>query len=634
MALWRTRSIYNKRRLVKMESEARSLAFLSEAGMVEIPFFQREYVWKKNNWEDLLNDLWHVEKSHFLGSLILKQQKTKTGDPKKVLVIDGQQRLTTLTILLKALYDLFDKEIKESVHSDILKVLFVKKKATDKNYYHKIKHSVNDEKAYKQVIGEATNSSITPFDGTLRDAIVIDDPDVKPPVVSNDSRIFQCYKYFYEELKNHSDDERADLFNYLMNQDNKILVVIDLDADDNEQEIFDTINSADVRLSSTDIIKNAIFQQIIEKYSEQEAIDYHNKLWTKTFSDNGAKLYWEQKKATGRLFRDNSEILMQTVAIIEGLYDPDSNSLSDLADCFKKKVFACGAKEIVDLLNTICDYAIVYKESIPEISSETSFEYNDNLLRIIHLCLCMGITTFHPYIIFLVKKYEDGLDTRDAKLFLLEQYLVKVLITNASKKNFNKECMDFIKAEKNNDDSVINGRINSIKTDQISKGLKYIYNAPATYLLFWIELFRRENDSKQAMKELHYNYTLEHILPQKWEANWKTVDVYDEDCKTIISDVDKAKKFRYERLYSIGNMTLLSGPLNSSVSNYDFERKINGVPKQGRKREKKGMRDYNELSLAKEIIEPYNNGDKIWDERKIIPREKKLHDEIVKIWKL
>ena len=136
------------------------------------------------------------------------------------------------------------------------------------------------------------------------------------------------------------------------------------------------------------------------------------------------------------------------------------------------------------------------------------------------------------------------------------------------------------------------------------------------------------------MKELHYNYTLEHILPQTWEANWKTVDVYDEDCKTIISDVNKAKKFRYERLYSIGNMTLLSGPLNSSVSNYDFERKIIGVPKQGRKREKKGMKDYNELSLAKEILEPYNNGDKIWDERKIIPREKKLHDEIVKIWKL
>ncbi|MBL0281921.1 MAG: DUF262 domain-containing protein [Bacteroidetes bacterium] len=66
-----------------MEAKARSFTFIANEGLLKIPFFQRGYVWKRDNWEELLIDLSNRGKNHFLGSLILKQQKTSSGEQKK-----------------------------------------------------------------------------------------------------------------------------------------------------------------------------------------------------------------------------------------------------------------------------------------------------------------------------------------------------------------------------------------------------------------------------------------------------------------------------------------------------------------------------------------------------------------------
>ena len=64
-----------------MKAEAMSLTFLGNEGLVRIPFFQRGYVWNIENWDDILTDLLDFNKSHFLGSLILKQLEKQTGRP-------------------------------------------------------------------------------------------------------------------------------------------------------------------------------------------------------------------------------------------------------------------------------------------------------------------------------------------------------------------------------------------------------------------------------------------------------------------------------------------------------------------------------------------------------------------------
>ena len=88
-----------------MEAHGQPLRFLCDEQILEIPFFQRAYVWNDDNWKDLLEDLLRTSGSHFLGSIILKRAKSITGTADKAIIIDGQQRLTTLSILIKALYD-------------------------------------------------------------------------------------------------------------------------------------------------------------------------------------------------------------------------------------------------------------------------------------------------------------------------------------------------------------------------------------------------------------------------------------------------------------------------------------------------------------------------------------------------
>ena len=87
-----------------MDARAKSLRFLGDGKQLTIPFFQRSYVWKEENWRELLNSFENDDVVPFLGSIILKDV-SDPFNPGERMVIDGQQRLTTITILVKAILD-------------------------------------------------------------------------------------------------------------------------------------------------------------------------------------------------------------------------------------------------------------------------------------------------------------------------------------------------------------------------------------------------------------------------------------------------------------------------------------------------------------------------------------------------
>ena len=88
-----------------MRAEDKSFYFLATPSYYDIPFFQRAYVWSEENWSELFNNLTSKNQNHFLGSIILKNELAAAGSVARFSVIDGQQRLTTLSILLRACYD-------------------------------------------------------------------------------------------------------------------------------------------------------------------------------------------------------------------------------------------------------------------------------------------------------------------------------------------------------------------------------------------------------------------------------------------------------------------------------------------------------------------------------------------------
>lgn len=143
-----------------MEAKGQSLKDVFNKAVLEVPFFQRSYIWNKENWEELLNDLYETQATHFLGTIILKKEPTRFWDSEKYVIIDGQQRLTTLSILIKALYDCMEDK-QEDIFDDAKNILFYKEKSSDKEFMMVIRHSYNDRVQFKEVIGKVENRHIT-----------------------------------------------------------------------------------------------------------------------------------------------------------------------------------------------------------------------------------------------------------------------------------------------------------------------------------------------------------------------------------------------------------------------------------------------------------------------------------------
>jgi uncharacterized protein with ParB-like and HNH nuclease domain len=588
-----------------VEAHAKSLAFVKNLYSMGIPFFQRSYVWGEDNWQDLIDEFLSDHANNFLGSIILKQERAPSGELNRVSIIDGQQRLTTISLLIKAIYDKFDKKTKENTLETIHNYLFYKPSETDGRYEVKIEHSHYDSEVYRMII----QSGI--------DGYYIDESDI-----NRQHRIYQCYQYFLNSLESKYKEQSEFLFNKILKRDNNIFVVIDLDEKDDEQTIFDTLNNSGVRLSPADIIKNSIFKRAIQLMGENEAIRFYENTWDRTFShDEDDAEYWGEEFSTGRMKRSNIEIVLHSVAIIKGFYNPDKNSLSELSKLYKDEISKFSTyQELREFLDEIISYSRIYKKNIIATDRTTIFSFENDFQRLIHILNTLEFSTFHPFILYVLKRYDDNKEVRDEITRKLEKFLVRRVVSRDDTRSFNKLSRDFIQ-----DLSVLDTKLMETKIDSIRQGLRSISNQNATLLLFWIELKRRWN-KKEDITDLKYTYSLEHIMPKKWNEFWGKIPMKVKENGTTMND-QEANADRDEKIKWIGNMTLLTSSLNTSLRNHTFVDKVMGDGK------KKGMKSYSDLLITKQdVIEPFDRGDKIWDEDKIKMRQAKLEGEFQEIW--
>lgn len=140
----------------------------------------------------------------------------------------------------------------------------------------------------------------------------------------------------------------------------------------------------------------------------------------------------------------------------------------------------------------------------------------------------------------------------------------------------------------------------------------------AKMLLFLIELSRKNKNSD--VEALTYTYTLEHIMPQKWQENWQ------------VSEESAENRQKY--IDNLGNLTLLKNSLNCTVKNSDFQTKIEGIPKNGRQKAKEGYKGNVSLHITEEIVKEYDRGLTEWNESRIEARRNRFANEIIALWPL
>lgn len=509
--------------------------------MIEVPFFQRAYVWKDDLWERFLDDMEYVTKSkktHFLGSIILKEEKEIDDDASYTscfTVIDGQQRLTTYLIFLKALclktndqYFDFQFRINEE------EVAF--------------KHGRSDVEAFNMV----TSLSI-------------------PEVIDNQkkSRIIDAYNYFIKNINPKNIDRKAIVKNIQF-------VKIELSKDEDEQQIFDSLNSLGVNLTTSELLKNYFFSRQTEKEYED--------IWVKTFeSDDDIKAYWDAEIETGRIKRAMIDIFFDAyfqIFVQDKKYNisPEDkisyDRLDQLAQSYQHFInnYCDGDKNIV--LNQLKEYAECFRQSFSPDFCEAGIPKTYGIERMNVIIFGLKTSTLLPYLLYVMKNVSDGEEI--SKICeVLEGYLMRRMVVHATTKNYNRLFSSLIlnsvtdaitlkdKLQKMNDATTY-----VPSDDELLDGFKKskLANIQTKGIIYLIESRIRPESSAVAL--LGFNrYSLEHLMPKKWRNNW-------ERCKT-----EEEARARDSKLLTLGNLAIITQSLNASIRDSDWVTKKAGKGK-------------------------------------------------------
>ncbi len=239
-----------------------------------VPKYQREYTWKKSQWEQLLNDIEDNDPGYFMGSIICVNdaQTISFGDELIFEVVDGQQRLTTLSLLLAAIHAKLNAVLPEYAPADPEDIDEVKSCLT--NIRAKLIKKKKDPKpgeagAFKigrnvyflRVQPSAQNHNLADYLYLLSEAGLIENQP-KQPYCGNRS-LSRAYAYFMERISS----EVSDLLKLVETINQLIFVQITVGSQSDAFTLFESLNNRGVPLSAMDIIKNKMLAQMERKHS-------------------------------------------------------------------------------------------------------------------------------------------------------------------------------------------------------------------------------------------------------------------------------------------------------------------------------------------------------------------------------
>ena len=557
--------------------------------LLEVPFYQRAYVWQEEQWERLLEDLKYVSntrKQYFMGSIILKNGRTLNTWEKysecKV-IIDGQQRLTTLLIFMKVLC-LKKNENKLFERDYILEDDSIA-----------LRHGQSDVEAFKKIVNA---TSTAPF------------------VSANDSKfqIIKAFNYFCENIE-------EDLYDRTAIRQNVQFVCIDLTEEEDEQQVFNTINSLGVSLTTAELLKNYFFNQ--------NNVDEYQQKWVGVFEkDEEAKAYWDTDIETGRIHRSMIDLFFDSyfqIFVQDNSYGVSTDDklmyarIDHLSKSYQHFInkYCSGDKNAI--LSSLKEYADCFRDCFDPTCCERSIPATYGIDRLNVVIFGLKNTTLIPYVLYLAKNVTNPNEFNQICM-VLESYIMRRMIIHETTKNYNRLFTSLILNKITNATSLTDRLSNGNDTTTyfptdaaLNQGFKEsrLYNLQTKGILYLIESGIRPANSATTL--LGFNgYSLEHLLPKKWRNNWPA-------CAS-----DELAKKRDSKLLTLGNLAIITQSLNASIRDSDWTTKKTG------KKGKPGLNlcaaGLNTLNEALDKAE--------WNETEIDTRAHWLYEEAAKLWKL
>lgn len=545
-----------------------------------VPIFQRNYSWQKSQYEQLWFDILRASKfkekqNHFIGSIVYIDMGTPAGRPQQLLLIDGQQRLTTISILLCAIKDYVQKFNLETKLINLAKI---------KNQFLYNSDEIDEDK-YKLLLNvQDKETYIKLIDNTIF--------TVNKPATN----IIKCYEFFYEHIEDFikQDGQIDEIYAGIFKLS---LVSISLDKDsDNPQMIFESMNSTGKDLSQTDLLRNYLLMDL----TPEKQTRLYKTYWKPMEELFGEDIYKNDVNKFDYFIRDFLTLKSDTgyICKINNVYenfkryylDNNCEKFAVLKDLFTyAKYYAC-----IDLLQEKDDELKLYWQEFKKLDSHVVYP-------------------------FLLKLYDDYsrqiLIKEDFKKILqvVISYLWRRAICEIPTNSLSKTFATLYQAVDKED--YVNSIIKAFVFKSIYKRFPSDYEVREKLQTKDIYHFRLRKYLLEALENYYHkepidlntaNYTIEHIMPQNIEHNLLWQQMLGEDWQEVHSLY----------LHTLGNLTITG--YNAEMSNKSFWEKVNG---------ESGFK-HSHLKLNESIAQC-----DVWNKKAIQRRTNILTDIILKIWK-
>jgi hypothetical protein len=378
--------------------------------------------------------------------------------------------------------------------------------------------------------------------------------------ISENDKILAAYNFFNENINLDGAEEALDFFNIL---DNILFVGIDLGYEEDEQQIFDTINSLGVRLTTAELLKNYFFNR--------DEIENYNNYWKKIFEkDDEAKIYWDREITTGRLKRTFIDLFFYSYLQIK-TQEPELKVKTDDKIDFSKveNLFESYKRFIRDynldktkILDEIKEYASLFRENFDFDIVNNELIADSGIERINAIIFGLDTSTLIPYSLYILKNVKDD-NVRNELFAFIESYIMRRMVVKATTKNYNQLFTDRLISNKilSRDQFLQylesrSDKVNYLPNDvELRDGFEnsILINKQTAGIIYLIESKIRDRN-KQATGLLGISkYSLEHLMPKKWENKWGSVSTNED------------KDNRNRKLKTLGNLAIITQSLNASI---------------------------------------------------------------------
>jgi hypothetical protein len=585
-----------------------------------VPLFQRPYVWnEENQWEPLWNDVVRVAERllseprakhspHFLGAVVLQQLQSATGLMQERTIIDGQQRLTTLQLLLDAL------------HAELLA-------ADATTPALRIEPLVSNAEPFRTHQEDRFKVWPTNRDRPAFNAVMGAEPPVDYDALGHSGeRMVDAHRYFGTQarewlgLNGREEIGPRAVAIETATRDLLQMVVIDLAADENAQEIFETLNARGAPLTAADLIKNFVFQRLQEAGADVERA--YERYW-KQFET----AFWEADVYVGRLRYPRSSIFLNHWLVA---MTGEEVVAREVFSRFKRFALFDDGGPMVGLLQELDRAADVYHDFIGRSGAPTGpidrlglFGYRTGVLE---------SEVIKPLVLYLLDPSQPAVlqDQLDKALDVVESWMVRRMLVRATTKSYTQIIAELITLLRKSDRARAGDAIEAYFVGQTSTSrywpdddeirtelktlsayrrlrrsrLRMILEAVEDHLRGWRDGKVPLSEERVMRGKLH----IEHVMPRKWELHWP-----HPDGQRGASDRDRL-------IDTIGNLTLLTGRLNAKVSN---------GPWLGEGGKRHGLETHDVLMLNRRLVDVAKDS---WTDAAIRKRSDELATLITQIW--